>query len=150
MKDFRKLYLRGGAGAIALFVFCCAVFAAAFWIYGLPLGAVGYPALVCAVLWLIYAALRYARAVRKHKTLSALTEALTEDMLPEPQSCDDADYRRFVALLQEARRTQEAADARRFADMMEYYTLWAHQIKTPIAAMRLTLQNEDVLSFIKR
>ena len=27
--------------------------------------------------------------------------------------------------------------------MTAYYTLWAHQIKTPIAAMRLTLQNED-------
>ena len=27
--------------------------------------------------------------------------------------------------------------------MMEYYTLWAHQIKTPIAAMRLLLQSED-------
>ena len=27
--------------------------------------------------------------------------------------------------------------------MVEYYTIWAHQIKTPIAAMRLTLQSED-------
>ena len=31
----------------------------------------------------------------------------------------------------------------RFSDMVEYYTVWAHQIKTPIASMRLTLQNED-------
>lgn len=27
--------------------------------------------------------------------------------------------------------------------MIAYYTLWAHQIKTPIAAMKLTLQYED-------
>ena len=27
--------------------------------------------------------------------------------------------------------------------MIEYYTVWAHQIKTPIASMRLNLQNED-------
>ena len=27
--------------------------------------------------------------------------------------------------------------------MIDYYTLWAHQIKTPISAMRLTLQSED-------
>ena len=26
---------------------------------------------------------------------------------------------------------------------MDYYTLWAHQIKTPISAMRLLLQAED-------
>ena len=29
-----------------------------------------------------------------------------------------------------------------YNDMLEYYTLWAHQIKTPIAAMRLLLQQE--------
>ena len=27
--------------------------------------------------------------------------------------------------------------------MIDYYTVWAHQIKTPIASMRLHLQNED-------
>ncbi len=48
-----------------------------------------------------------------------------------------------MALLQEARRAQETEAARRYADMVDYYTLWAHQIKTPIASMRLTLQNED-------
>lgn len=28
-------------------------------------------------------------------------------------------------------------------DMMDYYTLWAHQIKTPIAAAALLLQREN-------
>ena len=36
-----------------------------------------------------------------------------------------------------------AADAARYTDMVEYYTVWAHQIKTPIASMRLALQKED-------
>ena len=31
----------------------------------------------------------------------------------------------------------------RYADMMDYYTVWAHQIKTPIAAMALQLNQED-------
>ena len=39
-----------------------------------------------------------------------------------------------------AAQAKAAADR---ADMLEYYTLWAHQIKTPIAAMRLRLQSED-------
>ena len=29
--------------------------------------------------------------------------------------------------------------------MKDYYSLWAHQIKTPISAMRLMLQNDDML-----
>ncbi len=143
MRDFLKRWLRGQLPALGLFALCCAVFAAAFRIYGLPLGAVGYPALVCLVLWLVFAALRGAKAARKHRVLAALTDALTADMLPGAETPDDADYRRIIELLQEARRRQETDAARRFADMTEYYTLWAHQIKTPIAAMRLTLQNED-------
>ncbi len=143
MKDFRKRRLRGGLPALALFLVCCAIFAAAFRLYGLPLGAVLYPALLSAVLWLAYALLRGARAAKKHRTLAALTEALTEEMLPEAETPDDADYRRIVALLLQVRRAQEADAARRLGDMAEYYTLWAHQIKTPIASMRLTLQNED-------
>ena len=31
----------------------------------------------------------------------------------------------------------------KYQNMIEYYTLWAHQIKTPIASMRLTLENRD-------
>ncbi len=143
MKMFWKLYLCAQAPAFALFALCCAVFGATFWLYGLPLAAVVYPALVCAALWLVYAFSRGAKAARKHRLLSALTAALTEEMLPDAETVDDADYRRIVALLMEARRAQEADDARKYADMVQYYTLWAHQIKTPIAAMRLTLQNED-------
>ena len=33
-----------------------------------------------------------------------------------------------------------------YTGMVEYYTVWAHQIKTPIAAMRLNLQSEDTES----
>lgn len=31
----------------------------------------------------------------------------------------------------------------RYNDMVDYYTVWAHQIKTPISSMRLTLQSDD-------
>ena len=30
----------------------------------------------------------------------------------------------------------------KYREMMDYYTIWVHQIKTPIAAMRLQLQGE--------
>lgn len=32
---------------------------------------------------------------------------------------------------------------RKYSDSADYFTLWAHQIKTPIAAMRLLLQTGD-------
>ena len=143
MRDFWRTYLRAQLPALGFGVLCCAVFAVTFRLYGLPLEAVGYPALICAAAWLLFVLLRGARAARKHKALASLTAALTEEMLPEAGTVEDADYRRIIELLQEARRKQEAEAGRKYADMVEYYTLWAHQVKTPIAAMRLTLQNED-------
>ena len=143
MKDFLRPWLRSRLPAVGLFLLCCAVFAAVFRLYGLPLGAVGYPAGICGVLWLLYAILRFRRAYGKHRILSALTADLTEDMLPPADTVEDGDYRRIISLLREARILREEAAGRKTAEMAEYYTLWAHQIKTPLAAMRLTLQNED-------
>lgn len=31
----------------------------------------------------------------------------------------------------------------KYSDMVDYYTMWVHQIKTPIASMHLILQKED-------
>ncbi len=143
MKAFLRSWLRERLPALGLFLLCCAVFAAVFRLYGLPLGAVGYPACICGVLWLAYALLRFRRAYGKHRILSSLTAALTEEMLPQADTCEEEDYRRIIALLREARLAREAETERKTAEMTEYYTLWAHQIKTPLAAMRLTLQNED-------
>lgn len=143
MKGFWRTYLRARLPALGLGALCCALFAATFRLYGLPLGAVAYPALLCAVIWLVYLLLAGAKAARKHRLLSSLTAALTEEMLPPVETPEDEDYRRVIALLREARQRQEAEAGRKYDDMTAYYTLWAHQIKTPIAAMRLTLQNED-------
>ena len=55
--------------------------------------------------------------------------------LPAPSGQIDGDYGELVsALRQENARLRSAAAVRR-EDMDDYYTLWAHQIKTPIAAM---------------
>ena len=55
----------------------------------------------------------------------------------------ERDYQDLLrCLMEEKQRLQEHSDAR-YSDMVEYYTLWAHQIKTPIAAMGLLLQRED-------
>ena len=64
-------------------------------------------------------------------------------VLPAAASVPEADYQAIVQSLcrQSADAAVKAAADR--ADMLEYYTLWAHQIKTPIAAMRLRLQSED-------
>ena len=67
--------------------------------------------------------------------------------LPPPESLAEEDYRaQLLHLRQLCTELQSAAD-NRYRDAIEYYTTWAHQIKTPIASMRLALQGEDTALF---
>lgn len=138
-------YLRQRRGVMLAAAGFCAVFALSFALYHLPLAAVGYPAALCALLGLGLLAWDFARVRARHRQLCRARQltAATLTGLPPAQSIEQADYQQLVAALQaETAALQTDMDAR-YRDMIDYYTVWAHQIKTPIAAMRLTLQNED-------
>lgn len=140
MKLFYR-YLRSKRGWLFLFVAFALIFALSFWLYRLPLGAVLYPALLCAAVGAVYIGVDFARVKRRHARLTGVRGI--EDGLPEPQSIEDADYREIVRRLT---TQQQEAQTRAEADMnamVDYYTLWAHEIKTPIAAMRLKLHDQD-------
>ncbi len=64
------------------------------------------------------------------------------DYLPERSSYPEKLYRELVgAAEEEARDVISEYDAKK-RDIDDYYTMWTHQIKTPIAALRLLLQDE--------
>ncbi len=75
------------------------------------------------------------------KKLDALAGQLTNAARKLPDGGDPVE-RACLALIQELAAAYDALlmeiTARR-AETLEYYTLWVHQIKTPIAAMRLVL-----------
>ena len=138
-------YLRQRRGVLGLFLLFGGIFAATFALYGLPLAAVWYPAALCAAVGLLAAALDFRRWRQRHEELTRIRDgneaALGE--LPPAQSLLEADYQRILRLMAEEQALRRTEAGRRYDEMVDYYTVWAHQIKTPIASMRLTLQNED-------
>ncbi|MCM1124724.1 MAG: sensor histidine kinase [Eubacterium sp.] len=63
--------------------------------------------------------------------------------LPETRSLPEMLYRQLLMESeQERRKILTMYDAKQ-KDMADYYTMWTHQIKTPIAALRLLLQNRE-------
>ena len=144
MKLF-SAYLKERVRVIAAAAIAIAIFALCFALYGLPLSAIVYPAALCLVLALAFAMIDVIRARRRHAEFMSLTElsAAEEKMLPPARSIDDADYRRVIALLADSRAELSRETERRRSDMLDYYTVWVHQIKTPIASMRLALQSAD-------
>lgn len=138
-------YLRSRRRVLLFSVLCALLFCVSFLLYHLPVEAVLYPAGLCLLLGVIALGIDFLQFRRRHDLLHAL-RSITDsalDTLPEPDNRIEADYQRIIGLLREEQRQIEGGMRRRYADMIDYYTVWAHQIKTPIASMQLSLQGED-------
>lgn len=69
-------------------------------------------------------------------------EERTRD-LPEAQNLPEALYRQLLMEEEQEKRKLLTRYDEKQKDMADYYTMWTHQIKTPIAAMRLLLQGSE-------
>ena len=138
-------YIKSRRGVLLFFALAAVLLGVSFALFHLPLRAVAYPCALALLLGLAALALDFRRVYKLHRELSQLETTAAEliGVLPTAASVPEADYQAIVQSLcrQSADAAAKAAADR--ADMLEYYTLWAHQIKTPIAAMRLRLQSED-------
>ena len=138
-------YLSKKAKPILVFIVYVAIFCGSFILYRLPVEAAVYPAFICALIGLALLLFDARKAYQKHmrlRELLALSSELLRDF-PEAATMDDEDYQAIIGMLRDERIRRENRSEERFSEMIEYYTLWAHQIKTPIASMRLQLQNDD-------
>lgn len=129
----------------------CAIFAllllVSFILYRLPLGAVLYPTVLCLCIGLLSLILEYARVSSRHKRLRHVLDmcrnGLIPEELPEPETVEEADLHAILTALREEQTRLRMESEQKYEDTVAYYTAWAHQIKTPIASMRLHLQGED-------
>ena len=145
MKMFFE-YLLSHKKSITLWAVFSAVFALIFWLYKLPAAAVFYSVLICFFIGAVCIAADFKSYREKRRTLKRLLNeiTLTEDNLPQPQTAEEAAYQELIKTLFDFKQALANEMNEKYADMVDYYTLWAHQIKTPIAAMRLTLQSGEI------
>ncbi len=83
--------------------------------------------------------------IKRRRLLLQISERLDiiDELLPHSDGEPEATYQRFIAsLCRELQLLKDNAAASR-ADSLHYYTVWVHQIKTPIAAMRLVLEQSN-------
>ena len=135
-------YLRKQRAWLALYGLTLALVGLLGWLYEVPGEAMGYGLLLCMTMLALGLLIGFLAYRRRHLELSAALNQpeLTLNQLPEPWDLVEEDYQ---ALLRTQQRQMSAAMTRRDRrerDLADYYTLWVHQIKTPISAMDLLLQ----------
>ncbi len=138
-------YLRQRKSFFAVFALFAGIFFITFWLYHLPAAAVGYPVLLCALFGAGYLIADFFRVRQKHLQLLSVQKLQSDQIstLPPAQTLAEEDYQRILTgLTHECANLKSDAD-RRYSNMVDYYTVWVHQVKPPIASMALTLQGED-------
>ncbi len=137
LKQRRRVFIMG-----AMF---CVIFAVSFFLYHLPIGAVIYPTLLCIAVGIVIMVFDFARVKREHealKSIRSITDSIA-GIFPKIDGIKDEDYQQIIRFISEEHGIYRTETNRKYSDMIDYYTVWVHQIKTPIASMRLHLQNED-------
>lgn len=144
MKSFLS-YCRTHLLYLLLPVLVAVLFAAFLLMAHLPVEAMLYPAAVSLFLTVCFITVDYRKYRSRQKQLQELlhTGTMMAENLPTAALPMEEEYQALIEDLAQYTAGLQTSDAATYQDMVDYFTVWAHQIKTPIAAMKLNLQNED-------
>lgn len=104
-------------------------------IYGLILGSIVFLVVFCSA---------FAVYFKKYKKLQRieLLDIDEQSDMPETSDCIEQLYQDIVENQVISRKQMRADKDKTNSEMLQYYGMWVHQIKTPIAAMHLLLQTD--------
>lgn len=138
-------FLRQYRAAALVFLLFSTIYFIVFSLYDLETEAVLYAAGLCMSAALVIVGLSFYRYVKKHRErLRVLKNIKIEyDRLPESSNPVEQDYQRMLRALGHICEDCVTDMETKRQETLDYYTAWVHQIKTPIAVMRMQLQGED-------
>ena len=114
------------------------------YLYGVPAAPVLYTVQIMLVFGAAVFCVGFFRYRKKCRLLGKISEDPTyQEYFPEPADVVELRYQEILQKMKEKVARQQMQNSADYREMIEYYTMWAHQIKTPIAAMRLLLQQEE-------
>ena len=127
-----------------ILILCLFIFGLIFYLHELPLAAIKYAFLLAICFALVGYGYDFYQYVKQYQFLLQIKRNIRNilDEFPEPHDGIEAVYQDILMLLHEQRLQLNSEHERMIREAEDYYTAWAHQIKTPISAMRLLLQTQ--------
>ena len=144
--EILKSYLKKNIKVYILFVVFIAIFFIMFYLYNLPLEALIYTGSFCFLASVIASFSDFVNYRESYKKLKFLEKNILNDLEDLPRSLDIRIdyYHKIIEKLYEELEKLTQENRQKNTDMVDYYSMWVHQIKTPIAAMNFLLDNEEV------
>ena len=130
---------------IIVFVFTCVLFSLVFFLYNVSFEAIGYSLILVLFFGLITLIYGVIKIYTKHQSLVNIAniEYFQMDRLPQTNLLIENDYQTIIQKIHQDDVKHQSVSTSKYYDLQDITTLWAHQIKTPISAMRLLLQSNE-------
>lgn len=140
-----KAFIKENIKIAAVYLVFCFIFGILFKLQSVPIDVVLYASEVCGFLGILCLIFEFYKACKKHFEIVSLKNQIpfNIDNLPECGTLVEGDYQSALEDLYAYMKKLESDFLTESKGMVDYYTLWAHQIKTPITAMSLILQSEE-------
>ena len=138
-------FLKDKTREISLYAGTVGIFIVVAFLYNIRMDALKY-ALLLVILWLfLYVITEYHRFRKKHLLLERFKKSTQEctKELPECRNLLELDYQELLGIFDEKILELKSEARIKGQDLSDYYGMWAHQIKTPIAAMHILLQSVE-------
>ena len=138
-------YIKQNIKVIFLFIVFALVFGIVFSLYDLEIEAIYYSVMLCSFIGLIYICINFINYYKKHIQLYKLQNEISISLenLPSPKTLMEEDYTNLILNLNKEYKTYISKSDIAKSDMIDYYTMWVHQIKTPISALKLLIQTSE-------
>ena len=138
-----KGYMRDRAAMFGCLLICYGTLFLIGYLYDIPFEKTRYIAEFSGAgvfLCLLVDILKYAERWKELKRSIATSDTYPGMFYTVPGDLE-ALYRSMIAKMRQEKEELIFEDQKRYTEMMDYYGMWAHQIKTPIAAMRILVQS---------
>lgn len=138
-----KGYMRDRAAMFGCLLICYGTLFLIGYLYDIPFEKTRYIAEFSGAgvfLCLLVDILKYAERWKELKRCIATSDIYPGMFYTVPGDLE-ALYRSMIAKMRQEKEELIFEDQKRYTEMMDYYGMWAHQIKTPIAAMRILVQS---------
>lgn len=138
-----KGYMRDRAAMFGCLLICYGTLFLIGYLYDIPFEKTRYIAEFSGAgvfLCLLVDILKYAERWKELKRCIATSDTYSGMFYTVPGDLE-ALYRSMIAKMRQEKEELIFEDQKRYTEMIDYYGMWAHQIKTPIAAMRILVQS---------
>ena len=142
---FGVTYLKYNLKWMIGMLLCAGMMAALLIFNQIPEEEVFYGVGVILFVLMLFVVVDITLTYRRCKNLRRISNEITFSLenLETPWNPLEQEYQNLLRVLSEEKNRKENEWQAREQDLAEYYTMWVHQIKTPIAALKLLLEEKN-------